>query len=355
VSKKRQVEAPTSGNDGAWFLDMLGIERGRLISSTRRSHGDVEMPTLSPSASPAETTSEHVGQLWQATGEQDPLTDWEPHELAKQVTSSRNFRWTVIGALVILGVIAAATILWLPSIVQRRADARADEYRRVIVDLRAALPDTQSALATATDPAATAEDLSGLVGPLAGLSSLADRLGDTIAEPLPEAPPLLPSGPIEELIPIQDKLGPLGSEAAAIEQRISDLVLYRTLLASVSTLPDIPTEGSASDINELRVELAAFHADGIGIVNQMNPDPTLEDHLEEVRVALDRFADWQIDYLEAIREGDDAGPVVDEITMVFEALGHTIVAPLAEIRSETDARILDLANELDDTLVLMPS
>ncbi len=355
MNRKRQPEAEAEGNDGAWFLDMLGIDARHVIPAPRRARDEFEMPVLPPSTSDAETTSELIAQAWRQGAEPDPLADWVPHELARQVTSERNFRWTVIiTGLVAAGLVAGA-IVWLPSIVRHRATARADQYRTAAFDLRNELPSGQGALATATDPEATHEELSELVGPLTDLISVAERLGTVVDAPLPEAPPLLPTGPIDELVPLQDRLGPLAGQATAIQQRISDLVQYRILLAGVTSLPDLPTEATAADINELRVTLAAFHADGIGIVNQMSPDAVLTEHLDEVRAALDQFADWQTDYLEALRQGDDATDLISEITTTFENLDRTIVPPLAAIRAETDADILDLAQELDNAMVVIPT
>ncbi len=355
MNRKRQPEGPAAGNNGAWFLDMLGIDSRHVIPTTRRSRDDFEIPPLPHSTSDAETTSELVAQAWREGAEPDPFTDWVPRELARQVTSGRNFRWTVIITMLVMGALAVGAVLWLPSIVRHRADVRAEQYRSALYDLRTELPSAQGALATATDPEATQEELSELAGPLTDLVSVAEHLADVIADPLPEAPPLLPSGPIDELVPLQDRLGPLGGEAVAVQKRISDLVRYRTLLAGITDLPDLPTEATAADINELRVTLAAFHADSVGTVNQMSPDTALTEHLDEVRAALNRFADWQIDYLEVLRQGDDPTPLIAEITTLFENLDHTIVPPLATIRTETDTQILDLAQELDDATLLLPS
>jgi len=56
-----------------------------------------------------------------------------------------------------------------------------------------------------------------------------------------------------------------------------------------------------------------------------------------------------------LRQGDDPTPLIAEITTLFENLDHTIVPPLATIRTETDTQILDLAQELDDATLLLPS
>lgn len=354
MSRKRQPEAEAEGNNGAWFLDMLGIDARHVIPTPRRPRDEFEVPVLPPSSSDAETTTELVAQAWRQGTEPDPLADWVPHELARQVTSKRNFRWTVIFAMAIAAAVVIGAVLWLPSIVRHRANVRADQYRTAVFDLRNDLPSAQGALATATDPEATQEELSELVGPLTDLASLADRLGNVVDAPLPEAPPLLPSGPIDELVPIQDRLGPLAGQATSIQQRITDLVDYRISLAGVIALPDLPVEADASQINELRVTLAAFHANGLGTVNDMTPDEVLTEHLGDVRAALDHFSEWQTDYLEALRQGDDPTALIDDITTTFEDLDHTIVPALAAIRSETDTNILDLAQALDNALVVIP-
>lgn len=63
----------------------------------------------------------------------------------------------------------------------------------------------------------------------------------------------------------------------------------------------------------------------------------------------ERFATWQVDYLEALRTNDAtrAEALIVELEVSLVELENALVTPLAQIRREADADLIDLAREID--------
>ena len=289
-----------------------------------------------------ENTSEMVGQLWTARDASGPLDGWEPD-------SSRSFRWpTVIGALAVVGLIAVGLVV-LPSITQSRADEHLNMITAALRELRAELPDSQASLSVATDPASTTADLSGLTTQLTELAAKASALDQATQAELPKAPPLTSSAPIDEIEPIRQRAEPLGTTALTIQRRVSNLVEYRTLMDGFLALPELPTSAEPAVQAELRVQLASDQADSASILAELPNDVSLEEHKSLARDINERFATWQVDYLEALRTGDTnaAAELIAELESGLRNLDDALVTPLAQIRRQTDSDLIDLARDID--------
>mgnify|MGYP001815926379 FL=1 len=313
----------------------------------------VPVPVIADDA-PVENTSEMVGQLWTARDASQPLEDWEPEEIDRKVGSARSFRWTtLIGVLAIVGLIVAGLVV-LPSITQQRADS----YRQSITDplreLRAELPDTQASLAIATDPTSDGGALEGLTTQLTTLAAKASALDAATRADPPAAPLFTSSAPIDEVEPVRNQAEPLGSVALTIQRRIANLVEYRTLMSGFLVLPELPTVADSDTQAALRVELAAAQAESASILAELPNEAALESHTAMAREISQRFATWQVDYLEALRtnDADGAAVLIAELETSLAELETALVIPLAQIRREVDADLIDLAREIDEVTAL---
>jgi hypothetical protein len=97
------------------------------------------------------------------------------------------------------------------------------------------------------------------------------------------------------------------------------------------------------------VELASAQASSASILAQLPSDVSLEDHKALARETLESFATWQVDYLEALRNQDVAAAdaLIADLERDLTALDQALVTPLAQIRRQTDADLIDLARDID--------
>lgn len=312
------------------------------------------VPPLEDSERDLDNTSEMVGQLWTAGDSSTHLDVWAPDEMNRKITSRRPFRWTsLLGIVGVIGLIVVGLVL-LPTITQNRADNHREMLTTALSDLRAELPDTQTSLAVATDPTSTASSLSDLATQLTVLTAKASSLDAAAQADLPAAPPLTSRAPIDELEPIRARSEPLGSIANTIQRRIANLVEYRTLMSDFLNLPDLPISADSSGQAELRVTLASAQADSAAILAGLPDDAALADHRSSARDLNDRFATWQVDYLEALRTEDSvlARELLAELGDGLAELDSQLVNPLAQIRRDTDADLISLAGSIDEVVTM---
>jgi hypothetical protein len=305
-----------------------------------------EDPTL-------DNTSEMVGQLWTAGDSTPPLDVWTPDAMNRQISSTRHFRWTsLLGIVAVVALIVVGLVL-LPTITQRRADDHRDMFTAALSELRAELPGTQTSLAIATDPTSTSADLAGLATQLTVLTAKASSVDAAAQQDLPAAPPLTSRGPIDELEPLRQRIEPLGSAANTIQRRIANLVAYRTLMEGFLDVPDLPIAADSSGQAELRVILAAAQADSAAVLAGLPDDVALADHRAQARTLNERFATWQVDYLESLRTEDSvaARTLLAELGDGLTALDNQLVNPLAQIRRDTDSDLIDLASSIDGVVL----
>jgi len=346
--QQKPVEFPPEDNDVKPTEEpgeaAVGTPTGDLAAARPPSH-DHE---------PLDNTSEMVGQLWTASETSSPLDDWAPDDMDSKVGSARPFRWTsLITIVALVGLIAVAFFL-LPTFTQNRADTHREMLTTALSELRGELPETQSSLAVATDPASTPTELTALSTQLTVLAARASSLDEAATTDVPSALPLTSSDPLDELEPIRQQLAPLGSVAAAIQRRISNLASYRTSMAGFLDLPDLPIAADSSGQAELRVTLAAAQANSASILAELPDDPALADHRDRARDLNERFATWQVDFLEALRAEDSvaARSLLAELGDGLALLDSELVAPLAEIRRDTDIELIALAGSIDSVVGL---
>jgi hypothetical protein len=319
-------------------------------------HGDSEegplmtaVPELGIDEAPADPGSEAVGQPWTPPDSGGPMDGWEPEEMDRKMSSTRPFRWTSVGAAVAVVALIAVGLVLLPSITRNRASDHKEMFTTVLDELRGELPETQASLAIATDPASDTASLLTLATQLTALAAKTSAVDAASQADLPSTPPFTSSTPIDDLEPLRQRLEPLGSIATTIQRRISNVAEYRTLMAGFLALPELPVIADSAGQAELRVTLAAAQADSASILADLPSDVSLDAHRSLARDLNERFATWQIDYLEALRNGDSttARDLLAELGDALADLDNNLVTPLAQIRRQTDADIIDLAASID--------
>ncbi|MCP4307005.1 MAG: hypothetical protein GY788_19470 [bacterium] len=312
------------------------------------------VPVPTEPESPAETTSETVGQLWTSSATTGPLDTWEPDAMDKTISSSRGFRWTSVFAAVAVVALIVVGLVLLPSITRGRADEHSDLMTTALTELRAELPDTQISLEVATEPNSDPTSLRGLSTQLTALSARSSAVVEVSQADLPKTPPLTSSAPIDELEPIRQRMEPIGTTAQTIQSRIANLVEYRTLMSGFLDLPALPSTADSATHTELRVVLASAQAQSASILADLPSDVSLAPHEELARSINEDFANWQIDYLEALRneDADAAAALVAELDSDLDELDAALVTPLAQIRRQTDADLIDLARTIDEVSAL---
>jgi hypothetical protein len=227
-------------------------------------------------------------------------------------------------------------------------------YTDALGELRAELPDTQASLATATDPASGTEALESLGTQLTVLAARAADLDEAAQMDLPAVPPFTSSEAIDELEPIRQRVEPLGTIATTIQRRIANLAHYRILMASFLALPELPTSATSAPQAELRVQLAEAQAASAAILSDLPSDVSLDGHHALAREINDRFAEWQVEYLDALRTEDaaTATALITEIQDLLANLEQELVTPLSQIRGQTDSDLIDLARSIQEVIAL---
>jgi hypothetical protein len=336
------TETPTStpnprfpGNDGSWFLEAIGVT----------APGSAEPQTDGDDPAAADT------ELWSTPP--DAFTGWQPEDVSPVVDKTRSFRVPALILAVLAAIALAVFALWLPGTSSRRADAVATDYSDALGDIRTALPATQQVLEEVTEPSADATQFPDLLPTLAELEAAAATALALAAEPLPEPWPLAPSAPFDELQPFRDAVSVEAASADAIQRQIGDVLEYRMTAAGILDTGELPA--NADQLDELNARLAETATETAGIIADLPDDAAFVEHKEAAQTALERFFDWQVSYVDALRteSTDLVASHIDEMAEAKAQLDRLLVNALAQIRSDIDEEIIALAAALDETIVAL--
>ena len=322
---------------------MLGIDTANGPVELRDMDGDEDT-----------RTSQLVTGMWERTAEspvverQDALTDWVPTELSPTAASKRRIRWfPTLLTVVVIGLLAFG-LWWLPKLSERRADMHQAKISSALADLHGDLASIQTALATATEPASTSDEIADAAVLLAGFADSGGEILRLANEPLPAALPLANQARFDRLAAARDALEPFAAEADDIRGDIAAIAEYRLLLDNVLDVGELPTDGDPQSITQLGAELSNVLADSVSALNAMSPGGLLADHRDVVDTEITAFAQWQDDYLSALRDDDAerAGRLIRRLNRSRQQMHDTLVPILADQRSSIDERIVDLARRI---------
>jgi hypothetical protein len=190
----------------------------------------------------------------------------------------------------------------------------------------------------------------------AELSARAHEVATLGSEPLPNTLPLIPRGPLEELEPVRGAMAVAGAQGDVIAVRLGHGFAYRTTVPALLATPELPTEADSATINQLSVTLAESLADSSRLVSELPDDPAFADVKSNADTATIRFAAWQPEYLEALRSGDvdAATALIIELDEMRLGLEEANVQALLVMRTDLDQQIIDLAENIEATLLIIP-
>ena len=369
---KKDQEPLLPGNDGRWFLEAAGVvEQPGSPTSSYSVLRDLKPPppvVASESAAVTASTAAVSGSLSAeedadedtfvpvAAPSNDSLPDWEPDAVSSRLGGRGYGRW--VGAGIVIAVIAAIgfAAYYLPRGVQEDADALAATYRTSLTTLRNELPTTQVALEILTDPTTSQEEVSNTVPAIGDLNTDATIVIRQATAPLPSTPPLVPRTPLEDLEPTRSTMLILGAEAEGISGRLATAFAYRSTVPALFDTPELPTQAESSTVDQLSVTLAESLAETARLISDLPPDPTFSETRELAAEASARYATWQLEYLDALREGDTARAtsLIAELDGVRDEIQNSLNSALATVRAEVDPKIVSLATETEAAIAALP-
>ncbi len=336
-------------SQGHWFYSLV-------TDPTTKGGAEPAAPVIEPQPNAptdtAPTTTETdettrpdmVGALW-LEGTPPAESGWSTEPI---VEPKRRFRiWTMIVWVTVLGLVVAGGA-YAYSQPERVAANTQAEYTAALVDLHNEMRTAQSVLDTVTGSDSTPDDLANAYVPLGAFDIKAGAVRDVALAPLPAAWPLVPTGPIDDLAPLRAEIGLIATAADDLSNRLETTLEYRSSLAAVISLPDLPTAADAGAINTLSVELASFLADTTTVANGLPIDPSFSDHRDLLRAWLGDLAELQVTYLDALRNGDQttAASAVNAIHEGQRAVEVSLLETLNTVRSALDTLILDTADAI---------
>lgn len=270
-------------------------------------------------------------------------------DLARQVRSSRSFRWPIVALLGLLIVIVAIAAFWIPSATNAEAVAVRQSYYDATAAVRNQLPNSQAALDVITNPTSSNDALNASIPAIAQLDTLAFAMQDVAAEPLPTVFPFVPKGAIDALEPLQETTSLLGEDGDGIAKRLGNTYIYRISIPVLLSPGNLPISAGTETINTISVTLAASLADDASVVAELPDDPTFATVQTEALASHDRYATWQQEYLAALtgEDQDEAQALINELDTMRTALNASNDAALATARTNLDGRIVSYAVELE--------
>jgi hypothetical protein len=358
------------GNDGRWFLELAGVvEPPPSPTSTYTQLEALEPPPpLVASESTAVTAGaaavsgslasdapegEFVAVAPRSSG---TLDGWQPDDVSPRLSRHGWGRWVLAFLLVAIVAAGTAAFILLPRSVQQQADVLAVDYRESLTALRNELPRSQEALGTLTDPRSSQDAVSASVPSIGDLNTRASVVIGQATTALPSTPPLVPRDALETLEPTRTTMLILGAEAEGISGRLATTFTYRSTIPGLFRTPDLPTEADSSTVDGLSVSLAESLADTARLVAELPPDPTFDATRDLAAKASQRYATWQLEYLDALREGDveRAAALVEELGRARDAIVRELEIALATVRSEVDPHIVTLAGDVEAAVTAVP-
>jgi hypothetical protein len=275
-----------------------------------------------------------IERLWFATEEHEavrPAEDLRANDFVE--VPSRTFRWSVIISAVIVLAIAVSLLQIGVRLPDRVADEAISTYRTALTDAQDVLPVARNVMIAITDPAVTVEGLSDAAVALSYLDTASRNLFTTASEPLSSTPPLVSRNALDALSPLRSDMANASQEGLAIERRLGDALTYRLVFERAFTIPDLPTTAAPDEISALGVELGLGLATTLDALTALPHDPAFEAHRAQAEALATRYAEWQIEYLSALRTADPAAAnvLVNELQVAVGQLTTGIVVPLRAV------------------------
>ena len=148
----------------------------------------------------------------------------------------------------------------------------------------------------------------------------------------------------------------LGAEGEGISGRLATTFSYRSTIPALFETPALPTQAESSTVDQLSVALAESLAETARLIADLPPDPTFAATRELATEASARYATWQLEYLDALREADTvrATSLIGELEEAADGIENSLDTALSTVRAEVDPRIVALAGETEEAIAAIP-
>jgi hypothetical protein len=148
----------------------------------------------------------------------------------------------------------------------------------------------------------------------------------------------------------------LGAEGEGISGRLATTFAYRSTVPALFATPDLPTQAESAVVDQLSVALAESLAETARLIADLPPDPTFAATRELATETSARYAPWQLEYLDALREGDTARAtiLVAELEDARDRIEESLNDALATVQAELDPKIVSLAAETEAAIAAIP-
>jgi hypothetical protein len=301
-----------------------------------------------PTDAPGDTGT-LVTRLWAATETTPLITDWKPASFDSLAASGRTFRWPIIVAALLVLFGGLALIHSASTMPEHAATTAKQTYLHATTDYAAQLPNAHQTVAVITDPASQTAALSDAAVSLSSFDSPARALFEVAAEPLPTVLPLVSRTPLDALTPVRRSMATASEIGLSVERRLGDALSYRLVLEKAFQLPQLPTAATQQQIATLGVSLGLAVTTTSESVTQLPDEPFLAEHLAGATQLSLRLDDWQVEYLDALRQGDQeqAAALVQEIDQRIAALQAGLASPLAAMHDWAETQLNTLEGQLD--------
>jgi hypothetical protein len=275
-----------------------------------------------------------IERLWFATEEHEavqPAADLSPTNFGD--VPERSFRWTIIIAAGFGLAVVLALLLVGFGQPDRIAEQATETYRTAISEARTVLPTANEVMKSITDPAVTTEGLSDAAVTLSQLDTAARNLFTYASEPLSGTPPLVSREALDSLTPLRSDMANASQDGLAVERRLGDALTYRLVFGRAFVLPELPVTATPDEISALGVELGLGLAGTLDALAALPNDPAFESHRAQAELLAARYAEWQIEYLGALRAGDltTATELVEELQSSVDRITTGIADPLQTV------------------------
>ena len=285
-----------------------------------------------------------------------PSPQAQPPSAPKTVPADGGCGGSPVPLLLILVGAVGAGIYLLPRASDQEAAVLASQHRRAMVEMRNELPSTQQALADLTDPTASLDAVSAVPEAIAALNSVSGRAIAVATTPMPATLPLVPRDGFDFLKPTREVMTILGATGRDLAGRIGIGFTYRTSIEALFAIDGLPVDASDDAITDLSFALAEDLADTGRLIADLPQDALFVGVADAATVASQRYPTWQLEYLDALRQGDRerAGVLVAELAAAGRTVDSRLYTALGDMRTELDGVIVILAAELEAAIDTAP-
>jgi len=310
------------------------------------------LPALNDMRRPTDTagdTGALVTRLWAATETITPPTDWKPESFDSLAASSRTFRWPIVIASVVVLFAGLSIIRWASAMPERAVATATASYSSATAAFENQLPETRQTIGIITDTNADTAQLADAAVSLSKLDETARRLFEVAADPLPSMLPLVSRSSLEALTPTRRAMATTSEIGLTLERRLGDALSYRLVFGKAFQLPPLVTTASQQEIATLGVALGLAVTDTQEAIRELPEEPFFTNHLVASQQLALRLDDWQVEYLDALRTGDEttAGRLIQEIQQRIAAVDAGIEAPLSTLNDWAETQLATLQIQLD--------